>query len=76
MLGTRPISEVATAIMTMAATSTGLRPTLSPKCPARTPPIGRAMKPTATVANELRAATTWLSVAKNVALKTSAAAVA
>lgn len=40
------------------------------------PPTGRAMKPTATVANEFNADTTALLVLKNVTLKTNAAAVA
>lgn len=76
MFGTKPIRVVATPMSRMAVTSTGLRPYLSPKWPETIPPMGRATKPTATVANELSAATTSLPVAKNVLLNTSAAAVA
>lgn len=73
--GVNPMRNVATAIRTIAVINTGLRPTLSPKCPAITPPNGRAANATANVAKELTADTTGSPVSKKVLLKTSAAAV-
>jgi hypothetical protein len=55
-------------------TSIFLRPILSPKCPKITPPIGRAAKPTAYVANASSVPTSGSKSGKNSLLKTSAAA--
>ena len=45
------MAKVARPITISEATSTGLRPTLSPRWPPMMPPSGRAAKPTPRVAN-------------------------
>ena len=40
--GSAPIRKVETPIISSVSTSIFLRPTLSPKCPMMTAPIGRA----------------------------------
>ncbi len=63
-------------IRTSAVTRARFRPSRSPKCPNSTPPIGRAMKPTAKVLNAAIWATSGgMSGGKNSLGKTSAAAV-
>ncbi len=46
-VGSRPMAKVAPPIISRLATSSFLRPTLSPKCPKTMPPSGRAAKPMA-----------------------------
>ena len=66
--------NVATPMITKVRTRTVLRPVRSPKCPKTMPPIGRATKPTAYVANESSVPTSGSKVGKKSRLKISAAA--
>ena len=61
-VGSRPIAKVASPMRMSDATKTGLRPTLSPRCPPMMPPSGRATNPTPSVANESRVPARGLGV--------------
>ena len=74
-LGIAPIRNVATAISNRQVTTAGLRPYLSPKCPATKPPMGRATKPAQNVLNESSVPISADESGKNTCGKTSAAAV-
>ncbi len=74
-MGSSPTPTVARPITSSDATSIALRPIRSPKCPHSTPPIGRARKPTPSVANAARVPDAGDSVEKNCEPKISAAAV-
>lgn len=76
VVGRSPISVVAMPIMSMEVMRTPLRPSLSPKWPNTTPPMGRARYPTARVENEAKMATAGSRLAKKTLLKTREAAVA
>lgn len=69
------MAKVASPMTISEATSTGLRPTLSPRWPPMMPPSGRAANPTPSVANEARVPATGLEFGKNAWPKYSAAAV-
>ncbi len=66
---------VAAPIIVSDSTSIDLRPMRSPKWPMTTPPIGRAMKPTANVANAARVPANVDAPGKNCGPITRAAAV-
>lgn len=74
-LGRQPIRNVAAPMTARQATTTGLRPYLSPRCPASTPPIGRATKPAQKVLNARRVPVSAEACGKNTLGNTSAAAV-
>ena len=57
------------------ATTTGLRPYLSPRCPASTPPMGRATKPAQNVLKASKVPVSAEECGKNTLGNTSAAAV-
>lgn len=75
VLGIAPIKKVATAMSSRQVTTAGLRPYLSPKCPATNPPIGRATNPAQNVLNESSVPISAEESGKNTCGKTSAAAV-
>ncbi len=68
------MSVVEMPMSTSAATMTRLRPTRSPMCPARIPPMGRATKPTANVAKAAIVAASGSVTGKNSLPITSEAA--
>ena len=68
------MAVVASPITVSASTSIGLRPRRSPRCPAITPPMGRARKPTAKVAKEASTPAASLPEGKKAGPSTSAAA--
>ncbi len=70
--GSRPMAKVDTPISIRLSTSSFLRPIRSPKWPKTMPPTGRAMKPTANVANDFRVPSG--SPGKNTVGNTTAAA--
>ena len=74
-VGSRPIANVASPITTSDNTSTGLRPTRSPRWPPRTPPSGRAANPTPNVANAASVPVIGFAPGKNAVPKYNAAAV-
>lgn len=74
-LGRQPIRNVAPPMSARHVTTTGLRPYLSPKCPASTPPTGRATKPAQNVLNASRVPVRAEDCGKNTLGNTRAAAV-
>ena len=74
-LGSRPIANVATPIISSETMSSFLRPSLSPKWPKTSPPSGRETKPIQYVANDSSVACSGSeALGKNTCGKTAAAA--
>ena len=74
-LGSSPIANVATPIISSETMSSFLRPSLSPKCPKTRPPSGRKTKPIQYVANDRSVACSGsVALGKNTCGKTAAAA--
>ena len=69
------MAKVARPITISEATKTGLRPSLSPRCPPMMPPRGRAANPTPRVAKDARVPATGLAPGKKAWPKYRAAAV-
>jgi electron transfer flavoprotein alpha/beta subunit len=74
--GSRPTQTVAMPIIISVVISAFLRPIRSPRWPNTRPPIGRAKKPTAKVANDAMVLTNGSCDGKYSEPNTSAAAVA
>jgi hypothetical protein len=70
------MKKVARPMVRREATRVPLRPNLSPKCPKRTEPMGRATNATPKIAKELRSALISVAWGKNSLGKTSTDAVA
>jgi hypothetical protein len=74
-VGSSPTTPVTTPIIVTVMINVFLRPIRSPMRPKMTAPTGRARNPTANEAKAAIVETTMSSLAKNITLNTSAAAV-